>query len=308
MDTKEIKRVPIDSIRPDPQQPRTVFVESDLKHLGENLKKEGFINPIEVDGTGMIITGERRYRAAKMAGMKEVDVQINRNKFTEYDRFRHQVAENEHQSGGRPMNPIDRAHAFKRMLEMKGHKVSPRATDEKAANLGIRELSREISISKEVITEFLNLLWQPKSVQQKVVDEYMQKGSGLGWTLVREISRAPKGIQKELQRRITKGSIRKREDIRRISQAAEESIDEGFAEMRRQELKKSTAANAIYNRIGALGLALREYPTDKLSEAEVELIKDRLDNLQRKIDRYIRHGTLEVIEGEATIINEKNHD
>jgi ParB family transcriptional regulator, chromosome partitioning protein len=67
--------LPLDQVNPDPQQPRKAFDEAALNELAASIKAEGLINPIVVKPNGKgyhIVDGERRYRAAKLAGLKEV--------------------------------------------------------------------------------------------------------------------------------------------------------------------------------------------------------------------------------------------
>ena len=66
-----IRTVKVAAIRPDPNQPRTIFEPDYILGLANSIKAEGLINPIECDPTLMIITGESRYRAVKELGWKK---------------------------------------------------------------------------------------------------------------------------------------------------------------------------------------------------------------------------------------------
>ena len=83
--------IPIDKIRPDKNQPRKSFDEDALKGMAVSIKNEGVINAIEIDEKFIIITGEQRWRAAKIAGLKEVPVKIIENITEERDntQYRH---------------------------------------------------------------------------------------------------------------------------------------------------------------------------------------------------------------------------
>lgn len=80
MREREVARIPIDSIRPNPYQPRRVFSQEALEELCASIKQYGLLQPISVRKTGNdtfeIIAGERRLRASKMAGMKYIDAII----------------------------------------------------------------------------------------------------------------------------------------------------------------------------------------------------------------------------------------
>ena len=80
MREREVARIPIDSIRPNPYQPRRVFSQEALEELCASIKQYGLLQPISVRKTGNdtfeLIAGERRLRASKMAGMKYIDAII----------------------------------------------------------------------------------------------------------------------------------------------------------------------------------------------------------------------------------------
>ena len=92
---KEVILMDIDKIRADPDQPRTEFSDEDIASTAFTIESQGIINPIEVDESGMIVTGEIRWRAAQKAGMTQVPVVVWRN--GTHKRFERQVVENMHQ-------------------------------------------------------------------------------------------------------------------------------------------------------------------------------------------------------------------
>ena len=90
----DIKEISVTKIRRDPHQPRTSFDENEIEDIAQSIKTVGVINPIEVDTEYVIITGERRWRAAKEAGLKTIPVKIL--KISKEDRYMRQVIENTH--------------------------------------------------------------------------------------------------------------------------------------------------------------------------------------------------------------------
>ena len=66
----------ISEIKPDKEQPRKTFEDESLKFLSESILSNGLITPIDIDEDGMIIDGERRWRAHKIAGLKEIEVRV----------------------------------------------------------------------------------------------------------------------------------------------------------------------------------------------------------------------------------------
>src|SRR3989338_5939330 len=103
----EYKTIPIDKIKTDSNNPRQSSKEENFKEMAKSILTAGVINPIEVDKNLVIITGERRWRAAKIAGLKMVPVRII--DISEDKRFVRQVIENIHQN---TMAPLDIAMAL----------------------------------------------------------------------------------------------------------------------------------------------------------------------------------------------------
>ncbi len=90
----KIVNVLLSKIKPDKNQPRQTIDEEHIKEISQSIVTEGVINAIEIDENNVIITGEQRWRAAKLAGLKEVPCKIL--KITPELRFRRQVIENLH--------------------------------------------------------------------------------------------------------------------------------------------------------------------------------------------------------------------
>ena len=108
----KIIELPIDSIKPDKNQPRTIIKEEEIKELAQNIKNHGLINPVEIDSHKIIITGERRWRACKMAGL--TTVRCIENDIDPKQRFVHQLSENLHHN---TMTPMDTARALDKVLK-----------------------------------------------------------------------------------------------------------------------------------------------------------------------------------------------
>lgn len=112
--------LPLDSIHPNPAQPRQRFDQEALQELADSIGQLGVLQPIAVqpDGDGfMIVAGERRWRASRMAGLSEIPVVILDG--TEEELFAKSVAENVARAD---MTIIEEAHAFQRLLDH-GHDI-----------------------------------------------------------------------------------------------------------------------------------------------------------------------------------------
>ncbi len=118
----KILYIKLDDISPNPFQPRTLFDDSKLSTLADSINRYGVLQPIIVnkkqkengDDYFEIIAGERRYRAAKMAGLTEIPAVIKKKKISEREKFELAIIENLQRED---LNPIDRSKAFLRLAE-----------------------------------------------------------------------------------------------------------------------------------------------------------------------------------------------
>lgn len=147
--------VKITEVEPNREQPRKNFNEDALLELADSIKQFGIIQPLVVqkqDDYYEIIAGERRWRAAKLAGLKEVPVIIKN--YTEQERVEIALIENIQRED---LNPIEEAMAFKRLLT--------------EFDLKQDELAERVSKSRTAVTNSMRLLKLDERVQQMVVDE-----------------------------------------------------------------------------------------------------------------------------------------
>ena len=152
--------VKITLVEPNRKQPRKNFDEDSLKELSDSIKQVGLIQPILVQDRKdhyEIIAGERRWRAAKMAGLKEVPV-IIRN-YSEQEIMEISLIENIQRED---LNPIEEAQAYKRLLE--------------EFKLKQDEVAERVSKSRTAVTNSMRLLKLGEKVQQMVIDEMISTG------------------------------------------------------------------------------------------------------------------------------------
>jgi len=112
----EFMDVPVAEIRPNPEQPRREFEEGPLEELAASIAEHGVITPIEVErnGDGYILhAGERRWRAAKMAGLQTIPATVT-EKMGERERLERAIVENVQRED---MNPIEEARAYRRLRD-----------------------------------------------------------------------------------------------------------------------------------------------------------------------------------------------
>jgi ParB-like partition proteins len=152
--------VKVTDIEPNPNQPRTDFNEDALSELAESIKKYGVIEPIIVykkDRGYEIIAGERRWRAARLAGVKEVPVIVR--KYTKQQRVEIALIENLQRED---LNPIEEALAYKRLID--------------EFSLKQDEVAERVSKSRTTITNSLRLLKLSDKVKEMLVEQMISTG------------------------------------------------------------------------------------------------------------------------------------
>ena len=156
-ETKKELTLPIDKIEPNPDQPRNQFDEDTLQELADSIKQYGMLQPILVtpkDDFYEIIAGERRWRAAKQAGLNEVPVMIRK-----YNENEIALIENIQRDN---LNPIEEAMAYKRLME--------------EFELKQDEVATKVSKSRASITNSLRLLKLDPRVQKMLEEEMISTG------------------------------------------------------------------------------------------------------------------------------------
>ena len=150
----------IQKVEPNREQPRKKFDEDALVELSESIKQFGILQPLLVqqrEDYYEIIAGERRWRAAKIAGLKEVPVIIK--KLTEQEIMEISLIENIQRED---LNPIEEALAYKKLLE--------------EFHLKQDEVAERVSKSRAAVTNAMRLLKLNEKVQQMVIDEMLSTG------------------------------------------------------------------------------------------------------------------------------------
>lgn len=154
------RKIKLSSIEPNREQPRKHFEEDSLLELADSIKQYGVIQPLVVqerNGYYEIIAGERRWRAAKLAGLKEVPVIIK--KYTDQEILEISLIENIQREN---LNPIEEAIAYKRLIN--------------EFNLKQDEIAERVSKSRTAVTNSLRLLKLDERVQQMIIDDKLSTG------------------------------------------------------------------------------------------------------------------------------------
>ena len=163
-DEKETKNgemmIKINQVEPNRDQPRREFDEDSLMELADSIKQFGILQPLIVQKKKdyyEIIAGERRWRAAKLAGVKEVPVIVK--EYTDQEIVEISLIENIQREN---LNPIEEAMAYKRLLE--------------EFDLKQDEVAERVSKSRTAVTNSMRLLKLSDRVQQMIIDDMISTG------------------------------------------------------------------------------------------------------------------------------------
>lgn len=209
--------VEVNRIEPNPYQPRREFDEVALKSLAESIRQYGILQPLTVtrkevekpDGgiqsTYELIAGERRLRASRLIGLREVPVVIRAGEQTDKMKLELAIIENLQRED---LNAIDRAKAFAQLVE--------------EFALQHNEVAAKIGRSREYVSNSIRLLALPEAIQQAVVDKEISEGHARALlmlndrpterdTLFREIVLKKSSVRmvEQLARRIATDKVRK---------------------------------------------------------------------------------------------------
>jgi ParB family transcriptional regulator, chromosome partitioning protein len=249
----ELRELPVESIRRNPQQPRTQFGPDSLKALAASLVEAGMVQPLIVrplrDGRFELIAGERRWRAAREAGLQTVPAIIRDE--DEAERLQTALIEN---MAREDLNPVDEARACAALVEELG--------------LSKKQLARRLGRSRSAISNLIRLLDLPDEVLNLLAAGELSEGHG------RAILQAPGNeARRALAREAARHGWSVRETERRAQQA---DAPKGSKTARHpdQDAALERAADALE---AALGTGVRVRPARR--GIRVELHFDDLDEL-----------------------------
>lgn len=259
--------IPVIKIEPNRAQPRTRFDEDALQELADSIKQYGIIEPIVVqkrENHYEIIAGERRWRAARLAGLKEVPVVIK--DYSEDEIFTIALIENIQRED---LNPIEEAVAYQKLIQ--------------ELNLKQDEVAEKVSKSRTAITNSMRLLKLDQRVQQMLIDEMITEGHGRALLPItdpeEQFTLAMKVFDEKLSVRETEKLIKKiQEEKKTPDKPVEEIKDVSFVYKSLEEKLKRTLGTKveIKNKSNNTGKIEIEY----YSMDELERIVELMDSLQ----------------------------
>lgn len=184
-------RIATDRVAPDPGQPRTQFDEGAIARLASSLKGAGQLAPIHVRWSAelqrwLIIAGERRWRAAQIAGLAEVDCCFREGPIDQSEILRLQLIENLVREN---LRPIEEAKGFQRLMQTHGYTG--------------KQVAAELSVPESKVSRSLALLRLPMDIQSQVED------GRIAPRVAYEIAKASSpDTQRRIARKAARGQLR----------------------------------------------------------------------------------------------------
>lgn len=263
--TEEVKKtemlVKISMVEPNRSQPRKQFDEDALLELSESIKQYGILQPLLVsdkNGYYEIIAGERRWRAAKLAGLKEVPVIIK--EFNDQQVVEISLIENIQRED---LNPIEEAMAYKRLID--------------EFHLKQDGIAERVSKSRTAVTNSLRLLKLDERVQQMLIDEMISAGHARAILAI-----ADKNIQASVAMKVFDEKLSVRETEKLVKHIVEPP--------KKATKQLNTAEDAIYESLeekmkGIIGTRVFIH-RKKNNKGKIEIEYYSRDELERIIELF----------------------
>ena len=251
----------IDSIRPNPYQPRRRLSEQELKDLSDSIKEQGIIQPLVVRTvpTGYeLIVGERRWRAGRLAGLKQVPVVVKDVSGAEMVEMA--LVENIQRQD---LNPLEKAEAYYRLI--------------KEFKLTQEEVAKRVGQDRSTVANFLRLRNLPQPIQTDIVNNTLSMGHAralLGAeTLAQQKEVWRRIVSKNLSVRAAEALVKKLKDHKpRTSSAKARSSEDVYIESLADDLTRHLGTRVRIIRRGKRGrLEIDFYGNDDLERVIARL-------------------------------------
>lgn len=257
--------VKVNQVEPNRDQPRKDFDEDALMELADSIKQFGILQPLIVQKKKdyyEIIAGERRWRAAKLAGIKEVPIIVKN--FTEQEIVEISLIENIQREN---LNPIEEAMAYKRLL--------------KEFNLKQDEVAERVSKSRTAVTNSMRLLKLSDRVQQMIIDDMISTGHARALLAIddeeQQYTLANKIFDEKLSVRETEKLVKTLKNPKK--EAKKSKVEHTFVHENLEEHMKGVMGTKVYVNPKANGKGKIEI--EYYSEEELERIYDLIMMIPR---------------------------
>ncbi len=268
-----LPRIPLDSIAPNPRQPRAAIDDATLAELADSIRTTGLLQPIVVrsmgDGRYELVAGERRWRAARLAGLTDIPALVR--EMTDAQSFEAAIVENLQRTD---LAPLERAAAYRRYLDMFGGTID--------------DLAHRLSESRANVSNYLRLL----DLQHEIFEMLQAGALGMGQ------ARAIAGItDHQRQLAIARLAARRSLSVRQVEELARSAdssaIDVTETAALQDESHRRHFAEIEQSLIRAVGLPVRIHPGRKKNSGRVVITYNSLDEFDLLAVRLGASATLE---------------
>ncbi|MCA9040006.1 MAG: ParB/RepB/Spo0J family partition protein [Planctomycetaceae bacterium] len=263
-DAKDVGRLPsrkhglveIDRVIPDPQQPRTEFDEHELKRLANSIREKGLLQPIRVRWDAerekwIVIMGERRYRATKLAGLSQISCCFVDDELTSSELLEQQLIENLLRED---LKPLEEAKAYSTLMEMNGWNG--------------KQVAGALHVSPSKVSRALSLLDLPTEVRSKIEQGSLTPTSAYELTKLNN-----EEIQKELS---TTNNLTQKQVVQIVRQRRRHSR----SSLRGTSLKFPTSS----------GMSISVQGSKKFTYHEIrEALEEVLEEVELRIQNNVRN-------------------
>lgn len=257
-DSTQVTRLKTSQLRVNPYQPRKIFDETALQELSESIKEHGILQPIVVRKAGKnheIVVGERRFRAAKLAGIKEIPAIVK--ELTDQQMMELAILENLQRED---LTPIEEAEAYERLMD--------------ALKLTQEQLAFRLAKSRPYIANHLRLLSLPEEVRDMISSHQLTMGHGRALLGIKKKKMIPEIAQKTIKEKL---NVRQLEAfVQRLNEnVPRETISEKkdiFVEEKQSELRDRFGTNVLIKKNKNKGKIEIEFFSEEDLERILELL------------------------------------
>ena len=248
MGGRTIVNLDINSVVPNPRQPRTVFIKENLHDLASSIKEQGIIEPILTrmrDGKYELVAGERRLRAAKLAGLSIIPAIVK--DFSDEQSLELSLIENLQRED---LNPMDEAEGYARLIS--------------EFNLTQEEVAKKVGKDRSTVANMLRLLSLPEKIKNSLRHEEISVGHARALLAIED-----QAAQLEIWRQVVKNSLNVR-DVEILATGKEEK-PKAKKGGRKRAYTQNAELNALVERLTThLGTKVKLFGSPERGRIEIE--------------------------------------
>ena len=264
-----LRQIPLDRIRPNPRQPRASFDQTALQQLATSIRHSGVLQPVLVRGIGdgqfELIAGERRWRAAALAGLEALPAVVR--ELSDADAFETALVENLQRED---LGPLERATAYQQLIDMTGSTVDA--------------VARRLGESRANVSNYLRLLKLEQSVQQMISDGALAMGQARA---IASISNPQRQVA------LARLAARRNLSVRQVEALTKDSV--GIVQPApRPTPRRDAHLGELEEQLSkSLGLSVKVRPGRKKNSGRITIRYDSLEEFDRLAERISGRSSME---------------